>query len=216
MVGKKHKVENVDCIWNTSMFKGFGLFKEKYGNNAIDEYFKVLNKYEFKFGISKYSHHTNHINIMARMNFQYLQCLDLINPKYVEHYKKLWSHEDDSYDILDEKNDGKIIKLAKYSTDLLEKIISGSKFHMMKFLGATDSSMFELLNNYIKAVYINDAMLKDPCIKKMIMKKCKKLISEMKLGKIYCRRILSYCSWRYYRLFRICGWNESCWNIKRT
>ena len=39
MVGKKHKVENVDCIWNTSMFKGFGLFKEKYGNHAIDEYF---------------------------------------------------------------------------------------------------------------------------------------------------------------------------------
>lgn len=198
------------------MFKGFGLFKEKYGNNAIDEYFKVLNKYEFKFGISKYSHHTNHINIMARMNFQYLQCLDLINPKYVEHYKKLWSHEDDSYDILDEKNDGKIIKLAKYSTNLLEKIIGGNKFHMMKFLGATDSSMFELLNNYIKAVYINDVMLKDPCIKKMIIKKCKKLISEMKLGKIYCRRILSYCSWRYYRLFRICGWNKSSWYIKRT
>lgn len=169
------------------MFKGFGLFKEKYGNDAINEYFKVLNKYKFKFGISKYSHHTDHINIMARMNFQYLQCLDLINPKYVEHYKKLWNHEDDNYDILDEKNDGKIIKLAKYSTDLFEKIAGGSKFHMLKFLGATDSEMFDLLNNYIKAVYINDIMLKDPCIKRMIIKKCRKLIEEMKLGKIYCR-----------------------------
>ena len=169
------------------MFKGFGLFKEKYGDEAINEYFKVLDKYKFKFGISKYSHHTDHINIMARMNFQYLQCLDLINPKYVEHYKKLWNHEDDNYDILDEKNDGKIIKLAKYSTDLFEKIAGGSKFHMLKFLGATDGEMFDLLNNYIKAVYINDIMLKDPCIKRMIFKKCKKLIEEMKLGKIYCR-----------------------------
>lgn len=216
MVGKKHKVEDIDCIWNTSMFKGFGLFKEKYGNDAIDEYFKVLEKYHFKFGISKYSHHTNHINIAARMNFQYLQCLNLINSKYVEHYKKLWNHEDDKYDILDSQNDGKIIKLAKYSTNLIENIACGSKFHMMKFLGATDSSMFELLNNFVKAVYINDTMLKDPCIKKMIIRKCNKLIDEMKLGKIYCRRILSYSSGGHYRLFRICIWKGTCRYIKRA
>ena len=187
MVGHKHKVEDIDCIWNTSMFKGFGLFEEKYGEEAINEYFKVLDKYKFKFGISKYSHHTDHINIMARMNFQYLQCLDLINPKYVEHYKKLWNHENDNYDILDENNDGKIISLAKYSTDFFSKIACGEKFHVLKFLGATDSEQFELNSNYIKAVCINDIMLNDPCIKKSVLRRCRKLIEEMKLGKIYAR-----------------------------
>lgn len=169
------------------MFKGFGLFEEKYGEEAINEYFKVLDKYKFKFGISKYSHHTDHINIMARMNFQYLQCLDLINPKYVEHYKKLWNHENDNYDILDENNDGKIISLAKYSTDFFSKIACGEKFHVLKFLGATDSEQFELNSNYIKAVCINDIMLNDPCIKKSVLRRCRKLIEEMKLGKIYAR-----------------------------
>ena len=54
------------------------------------------------------------------MNFQYLQCLDLWNPKYIDCF------EDKSmidYDILDSNNDGRIIKLAKYTTSLFEKII---------------------------------------------------------------------------------------------
>lgn len=169
------------------MFKGFSLFYEKYGDDAITEYFKVLKKYKFKFGISKYSHHTDHINLMTRMNFQYLQCLDLENPKYIEHYKKLWSQQDDDYNILDENNFGKILNLAKYSTDLFKNIAGGSKYHTMKFLGATDSAMSDEWSNYIKAIYINDIMLKDPCIRRSIIRKCQKMIDDMKIGKIFAR-----------------------------
>lgn len=46
----------------------------------------TVRKYEFKLGISKYSHHIKHLNKYTRMNFQYLQCLDLWNDKYVKCY----------------------------------------------------------------------------------------------------------------------------------
>lgn len=186
VLGKKHNVDDIDCLWNASMFKGLGYFKGEYGDNAIEEYFKVLKKYEYKLGISKYSHHINHINIMSRMNFQYLQCLNLINPKYVDHFDKIFNGIDDKYDVTDEENAGKIINIAKYSTNLLEKIIGGSKAHTLKFLGLKNSEEDEVASSYIKAVLINDVMLKDPAVKRMIKRKCQKTIDEMKLGKIYC------------------------------
>ena len=74
--GVKHPVSMIDCIWNISMFKGHKIFREKYGDNAWTEYMNTVRKYEFKLGISKYSHHIKHINKYTRMNFQYLQCLD--------------------------------------------------------------------------------------------------------------------------------------------
>lgn len=119
--GHKHHVDNIDCIWNTSMFKGHKLFKDKYGSEAWNEYMDTVNKYQYKLGISKYSHHIKNLNKYTRMNFQYLQCLDLWNPKYIDCYENKNMLE---YDILDSNNDGKIIKLAKYTTDLFEKIIN--------------------------------------------------------------------------------------------
>jgi len=86
--GTKHPISMVDCIWNISMFKGHKLFKEKYGNNAWTEYMNTVRKYAFKLGISKYSHHVKHLNKYTRMNFQYLQCLDLWNQKYIDAYEK--------------------------------------------------------------------------------------------------------------------------------
>lgn len=167
------------------MFKGFKYFKEEFGDQAIDKYIEKLNKYEYKMGISKYSHHMNHINLKARMNFQYLQCLDLINPKYIEHFDQLYSGNNDKYDILDEKNDGKIIKLAKYTTNLLEKIIKGDKFYTLKFLGVEDTEKDIVQGAYLQAMLINDTMMKDPSIRRLIKNKCQKTIDEAKIGKIY-------------------------------
>ena len=107
--GCKHPIDTIDCIWNISMFKGHKLFKTEYGNDAWDEYIKTLKKYEFKLGISKYSHHIKDLTKYTRMNFQYLQCLDLWNPKYIKYHEEF----DSDYDILDSNNDGKIISLAK-------------------------------------------------------------------------------------------------------
>ena len=181
--GHTHHVDTVDCIWNISMFKGHKLFKSKYGNDAWIEYMNTVNKYQFKLGISKYSHHIKHLNKYTRMNFQYLQCLDLWNPKYIDYYT---NKEIGDYDILDAENDGKIIKLAKYTTSLFEKIIKGDKFYTYKFMGIIDTEDYEPESKYLEAALVNDVMLKDPAVKQFIYRKLKKSIDESKVGKIYC------------------------------
>jgi hypothetical protein len=179
--GNWHDIEKIDCIWNVSMWKGFSIFKKEFGNSAWNEYLSRIDKYQYKLGISKYSHHTDDINFYSRMNFQYLQCLDLTNQKYVQQFKD----KKHKFNILDQKNWGKIIKLAKYSTDLFEKIIKGDKLYTLKFLGITDSEFNSVNSKYIEAILINDSMLKDPCIKSMLKRKLDKAINQMKYGKIY-------------------------------
>ena len=181
--GTKHHINMVDCIWNISMFKGHKIFKEKYGDNAWVEYMNTVRKYKFKLGISKYSHHVKHLNKYTRMNFQYLQCLDLWNQKYIDAYE---SKSVSDYDILDSNNDGKIITLAKYTTTLFEKIIKGDKFYTYKFMGIMDTDGYEPESKYLEAALINDVMLKDPSVKQFIYRKLKKSIDEAKVGKIYC------------------------------
>lgn len=179
--GKVHQIKDIDCIWNTSMWKGYKYFKSQYENNAWNMYLKTLEKYDYKFAVSKYSHHVNKLDKKRRFNFQYLQTLDLLNEKYVDKFK----NRDNEYDILDSKNDGKMINLAKYSTEMFEKIVDGDKFYSMKFLGINDTSKSEPNTKYLEAVMINDSMLKDPMIKKLLRNTTKKFINDMKYGKIY-------------------------------
>lgn len=181
--GVKHHIDTVDCIWNTSMFKGHKIFKTEYGNNAWTKYMDTVKKYKFKLGISKYSHHISHLNKYTRMNFQYLQCLDLWNQKYINYYENA---DIGDYNILDSENDGKIIKLAKYTTSLFEKIIKGDKFYTYKFMGITNTEGYEPDSKYLEAALINDVMLKDPAVKQFIYRKLKRSIDEAKVGKIYC------------------------------
>lgn len=181
--GNKHFIDDIDCIWNTSMFKGHKLFKEKYGTNAWVEYMNTVNQYQYKLGISKYSHHIKNLNKYTRMNFQYLQCLDLWNSKYIECFENKNMLD---YDILNSANDGKIIELAKYTTNLFEKIIKGDKFYTYKFMGINNTEDYEPESKYLEAALVNDVMLKDPAVKQFIYRKLKKSIDEAKVGKIYC------------------------------
>lgn len=181
--GTRHAVDSIDCIWNTSMFKGHGLFKQKYGAQAWNEYMKTLKKYEFKPGISKYSHHMKHLDKYTRMNFQYLQCLDLWNPRYIDSFQE---KQGSGYDILDNANEGKIIRLARYTTSLFERIIRGDKFYVYKFLGIRNTEEYEPESKYLEAAMINDTMLKDPAVKQFLYRKLKKSIDQARVGKIYC------------------------------
>ena len=181
--GNRHYIDDIDCIWNISMFKGHNMFKEKYGSNAWVEYINTVNKYRYKLGISKYSHHIKNLNKYTRMNFQYLQCLDLWNPKYIDCFENKSML---NYDILDQNNDGKIIELAKYTTNLFEKIINGDKFYTYKFMGISNTENYEPDSKYLEAALVNDVMLKDPAVKQFIYRKLKKSIDEAKVGKIYC------------------------------
>lgn len=181
--GKLHNVEDIDCIWNVSMWKGYGIFKNEFGNDAWNKYIERVNKYQYKIGISKFNHHTDEINLYSRLNFQYLQCLDLLNPKYLEQFKD----NKMKFDILDEHNWGKIINIAKYSSDLLENIIKGDKLYTLKFLGINNTTDQSLQSKYVESILINDSMLKDPSIKKMLKRKLDKTITQLKYGKIYAK-----------------------------
>lgn len=178
--GHSHNIEEIDCIWNISMFKGHSLFLEQYKEQAWEQYRKTLKKYDFKLGISKYSHHKKDFPLKARMNFQYLQCLDLWNETYQKHFEE----KETPYDILSPNAEGKIIHLAKYTTDLFQKIIKGEKFYTYMFLGMApkDSKAY---SKYMEAIQINDRMLQDPAVRQFLYRKLKKQITEAKLGKIY-------------------------------
>lgn len=180
--GHKHHIDTIDCIWNISMFKGHKIFKQKYGNNAWIEYMNTIKKYDYKLGISKYSHHIKHLNKYTRANFQYIQCLDLWNPKYIDYYE---NKNVGDYDILDSNNDGKVISLAKYTTSLYEKIIKGDKFYLYKFMGISDVDDYEPESKYLEAALVNDVMLRDPAVKQYVYRKLKKSIDGAKVGKIY-------------------------------
>ena len=181
--GKWHNIMDIDCIWNISMFKGHNISLGKYGNEAWGKYIETLQKYQFKLGISKYSHHVKDLNVKARMNFQYLQCLDLWNDKYINSF--YGDTKDEKYDILNSDNEGKIIKIAKYTTDLFQKIILGDKFYTYKFMGINDTQGYSSQSRYLEAALINDVMLKDVAVKRFIHRKLKKYIAEAKIGKIY-------------------------------
>lgn len=179
--GHVHNVDDIDCIWNTSMFKGNKYFKKAFGNDAWNEYLKAIKKYKFKLGISKYSHHTKDLNLQSRMNYQYLQCLDLQNEKYAEAFDNKFK----DFDILDENCQGDIVKLAKYTTNLFQRVILGDKFYTLKFMGIMDTEGYNPVGKYIEACMINDTMFQDPAIKRQIQRKLKKNINQAKLGKIY-------------------------------
>lgn len=177
-----HKVDDIDCLWNTSMFKGYSIFKDEYGSDGWNKYLEVVKKYNYKLGISKHSHHMKDIDLKSKMNFQYLQCLDLYNDKYVKQFKE---RDYKNYDILSHDNEGKMINIAKYTTELCEKIIKGDKFYTYKFLGINNTNDYEPEGRYLEAVLVNDIMLQDPAVKQYIYRKLKKTITEMKYGKIY-------------------------------
>lgn len=177
--GDYYNIEEVDCIWNISMFKGHNLFLEQYGKFAWNKYLETLKKYNFKLGISKYSHQKADFSLKSRMNFQYLQCLNLWNYNYKKHLE-----EKTPYDIFSPEAQGKIIQLAKYTTDLFEKIIKGDKFYTYMFLGMKENNS-QSYSKYLEAVQINQRMLQDPAVRQFLYRKLKKQITEAKLGKIY-------------------------------
>ena len=180
--GTKHPIDTVDGIWNTTMFKGHALFMKKYGTQAWTAYQNTLRKYKYKLGVSKYSHHIKNLTKYTRMNFQYLQCLNLWNPEYVHAFEEKKMGE---YKILDECNDGKIVRLAKYTTSLFERIIKGEPFYTYKFMGITDTADCEPESRYTEAVLINEAMFQDPAVRQFLYRKLKKFIRQAKVGKIY-------------------------------
>lgn len=155
--GDTHEVENIDCIWTKSQFKLSGYFEDIY------DYIDKLKQYNHVIGISKWNKTIKEEKAMFRMNFQYLQALNL--------------------------NEEKILRISKYTKDLYEKIINGDEFYTIKFLGLLDSQdSMDIENansNYMKAILINPDMVYDRAVNRNIYESLKKRINELKIGKCY-------------------------------
>lgn len=180
--GNTHDIDKIDCIFNISMFKGHAIFSEVYGNQAWNAYRKTFDKYQFKLGISKHSHPVSLLNQKTRMNFQYLQCLNLWNPAYIASFEK---KDPSACDPLNPEQQGKIIRLARYTTGLWEKILDGDLFYFCKFLGVTDTGNARPESRFLEAVLVNPAMKNDPAVRRFASRRLKKAIQEAKIGKIY-------------------------------
>ena len=155
--GDTHDTKNIDCIWTKSQFKLAKYF------DSIEDYKNRLIKHSHVVGISKFNKTIKQEKAMFRMNFQYLQALNLTEEK--------------------------IKKIVGYTKNLYEKIITGDEFYTIKFLGlldSQDSSDIENANsNYMKAILINPEMVKDRAVNRNIYESLKKKINELKLGKAY-------------------------------
>ncbi|MDD4778986.1 MAG: hypothetical protein PHT02_00085 [Tissierellia bacterium] len=131
--------------------------------NSWDEYKDKFKEYKHEFCVSKYSRPTQNEKLMTRANFQYLQSLTKLD-----------------------KN--KILDLASYSKEYIEKIINGDLLYSLLFLGLSENSESEsqeIDSYYMEAVKINPHMLKDKTIQKSLYNLLKKTINGYKLGRLF-------------------------------
>lgn len=131
----------------------------KYFKN-FDEYLDKFEKYNHCFGIAKWNYSVENEPRYTRTSYQILQTLDL------------------PYDEFE--------KIADYSKDLIEKIISGDKFYTYAFLGLFADNL-KPQNDYMKAILKNPEMLKDHQIHKYLTGIVQKYINEMKCGKVWIK-----------------------------
>ena len=162
--GDTHDTKNVDCIWTKSQFKLAKYF------DSIEDYKNRLIKYNHVVGISKFNKTIKQEKAMFRMNFQYLQALNLTEEK--------------------------IKKIVNYTKNFYEKIINGDEFYTIKFLGLLDSQdsrdIENANSNYMKAILINPEMVNDRAVNRNIYECLKKKINELKLGKAYVKGRYSF------------------------
>lgn len=133
--------------------------------NSWDKYKQKFKEYNHEFCVSKTSRQTTDEILMTRCNFQYLQALTKLNKE-------------------------KILELANYSKQYIEKIIKGDLLHSLMFLGLTGEDEEDKSNNkidsyYSEAVKINPIMLSDKTIQKSLYNLLTKTINGFKLGRLF-------------------------------
>jgi hypothetical protein len=159
--GNSHNINDVDCIYTMSMWKGASYF------DSWDNYQKKFKEYNHEFCVSKTSRLTQDETLMTRANFQYLQSLTKMNK---ENILKL---ADYSKNYVKKIIDGDLL----YS--LLFLGLTGNKENLNK--GE------KIDNYYMEAVKINSEMLNDKTIKKSLYSLLKKTINGFKLGRLFIK-----------------------------
>lgn len=160
--GVSHKIDDVDCIYTMSMWKGSNYF------NSWNDYKNKFIEYNHEFCVSKTSRLTKDETLMTRANFQYIQSLTKINKE-------------------------KILKIAEYSKNYVQKIVDGDFLYSLLFLGLTNTEEESKHKNdkidsyYMEAVKINPTMLTDKTITKSLYNLLKKTINGLKLGRLFVK-----------------------------
>jgi hypothetical protein len=157
--GEYHYIDDVDIILTKSQYKCFGYFKNHGDSRDYQEYWKAFDKYEHVFGVSKWNYSAKDEPQFNRVSYQILQDLDL-------------EFED-------------FIDLADYSLELIESILNGDNKNTYCFMGLTASNKKLPSSIYARAVYKNEEMLNDKCVREYLYKMVKKIINDFKCGKIY-------------------------------
>jgi hypothetical protein len=158
--GKKHRIEDIDCIWTKSLYKGYKYFKTYGDYRDWEIYLEKFKKYNHAMGIAKWNFRTIDEPIYTRVNYQYLQTLN-ISPK-------------------------EMISLADYTKQWIENILDGDAIYAYNFLGM-GKDFINPSNKYMKAVSLHGDMLKDQKIRDYMTTLLKKYISEMKMGKLWIK-----------------------------
>jgi len=165
--GKEWDIEELDAIWNTSMFKFWKYF------TSWDEFIELRKKYYAplnmdKIGIARWVISSDKADKYNKTSYQYLQSLAL-------------SGKD-------------IIELAQYTKELVEKVYEGDYRYTMAFLGLLANNLDDeeenedkmMANKLYTAFMINPKQIyKDPHFKRFLKNQLQKTINEMKLGKLY-------------------------------
>jgi hypothetical protein len=158
--GKQHYVEDIDCIWTKSMYKGFKYFTQYGDARDWELYQMVFYKYHHALGIAKWNFKTDDEAVYTRVNYQYLQTLNITSDE--------------------------MITLAEYSKNWAEQIINGNEIYTYKFLGLTGNGT-NAQNKYMKAILLNPRMMNDARVQDYLYKLLKKYIQEFKIGKLWIK-----------------------------
>lgn len=157
---KEHGVSEIIDYWgNTHSIEKIdaiwtdNMFKGVKYFKDWNEYLEKFKKYNHVFGINKWNYSDKEEPKYIQTNYQCLQTLDLPKEEF--------------------------IKIADYSKQWVERILSGDLLYLLKFLGKDEDS-----SKYIKAIRKNPDMIKDPVVQAYVRGLLKGFIKEMKLGKL--------------------------------
>ena len=173
--GKRWKVEDLDCIWTTSVFKFSKYF------DGWDEVKELREKLytpfnQNKIGISKWSEDTDNSTKKTAMTYQYLQSLALTS--------------DD------------LINMSNYTKDIVKRVYEGDRGATLAFLGllveqdksytdedGNESDGIEEENMMATKVHYaitkNPELINDPYVQSFLQRQLNRTINDMKLGRIY-------------------------------
>ena len=158
--GIQHNINDIDCIWTKSMYKGIKYFNKYKDFRDWENYKNKVYKYNHALGIAKWNFRYEEEPIYTRVNYQYMQTLNI-------------THDD-------------MLELADYSKEWAEKIISGNEIYTYNFLGLNSNSA-NAQNKYMKAILLNPRMLNDIRIQNYLYTLLKKYIQEFKIGKLWIK-----------------------------